>query len=379
MNAPRASQAAVLFAGGGTGGHIFPALAIREELGARQPGIACSFLCSQRLIDASILSNEKAEFEALPAKPFGVRPLTLVRFLSSWGPSIRQTRAAIRTAREQGHPVVLVAMGGFVAAPAAQAARAERTETVLINLDAVPGKANRWIARRVARRLSAATGPAVPEAWERIPPIVRSSSLTRGEAPDCRKRLGLEPDHRTLLVTGGSQGARSINELMMEVCRSHPAWLEGWQVLHQSGEGADPALADAYSGAGVEAKVVPFIEDMGSAWGGADLAIARSGAGNVGEAWANAVPSVFLPYPYHRDQHQRLNAIPLTDAGSAIVVNDLIGPRETLGASGDLLSGVLTEADRRAAMRAAGAHLGPADGASRAAEAILGALGRCTQ
>src|SRR5690606_17160522 len=118
---------------------------------------------------------------------------------------------------ERGGPgrIVAVAMGGFVAAPCAQAARVEKVELALVNLDAVPGKANRWIARRADRVLTAAdVGP--PE-WARIGAIVRRQALAPGSPAACRAALGLDPDRPVLLVTGASQGARSLNELMVEL------------------------------------------------------------------------------------------------------------------------------------------------------------------
>jgi len=372
---PGAGQPTIIFAGGGTGGHLFPALAIRERLLERTLDLRTLFLCSPRPIDAEILSRHGVDFRSIPARPFGLRPRALARFLASWGPSLRQARQHLRALTDAGSPVVLVAMGGFAAAPAVQAARVEKVPVILVNLDAVPGKANRWIARHAAKRLSAAQSPEVPGGWTTIPPIVRSASRPGAPPPQCKAALGLDPGLPLLLVTGGSQGARSVNELMDRICSSHAEWLAGWQVLHQTG--ADPSLdlARAYEQAGIPARVVPFIHTMGDAWGAADLAIARAGAGNVAEAWASGVPTVFMPYPYHRDQHQRKNAAPLVEAGAARVVTDRIDPGATLAESGRRLAGLLTSAGERARLAGAMARLGPADGAERAAAAILESLG----
>src|SRR5947207_662215 len=144
-----------LFAGGGTGGHIFPALAIAEQLRARAGGgpsaARCLFLCSSRPLDAQILSREREDYKIIPARPFGLRPLALLRFIRSWAPSIREARRIIREQRCAGYDLRIAAMGGFVAAPIVQAARVEKAPVLLVNMDAVPGKANRWIARHAAR------------------------------------------------------------------------------------------------------------------------------------------------------------------------------------------------------------------------------------
>jgi UDP-N-acetylglucosamine--N-acetylmuramyl-(pentapeptide) pyrophosphoryl-undecaprenol N-acetylglucosamine transferase len=352
---------AYVFAGGGTGGHIFPALAIAEHL----RGFRCTFVCSDRQLDAEILRKERAEFRVIPAKPAGLRPRALWRFMRSWGPSVRASRAIIGECRRDGAEVVVVAMGGFVAAPVVQAACAERARVVLVNMDVVPGKANRWVARRAYRIVTSAPVPGSP--WERVPPIVRAAAKASGTPAQCRTELGLDPSRRTLLVTGASQGARSINTLLTTLIRERPEAFAGWQVVHQTGAGEDKAVAEAYAAAGIAALVRPFFDCMGLAWGAADLAVSRAGAGSVAEAWANAVPTVFLPYPYHRDQHQRFNAGPLTDAGAALTETDpVIGG----AGAGQAIIALLTDAARREAMRRAYQALGAADGALRIARIL---------
>jgi UDP-N-acetylglucosamine:LPS N-acetylglucosamine transferase len=109
---------------------------------------------------------------------------------------------------------------------------------------------------------------------------------------------------------------------------------------------------------------------MGQAWGAADLAVSRAGAGSVAEAWANRVPTLFLPYPYHKDQHQRFNAAPLVDAGGAVLADDLIDPARNVAGAGKTLLELMASPDRRSSLRAALTRLGPADGADRIAAAL---------
>ncbi|MBC7836051.1 MAG: UDP-N-acetylglucosamine--N-acetylmuramyl-(pentapeptide) pyrophosphoryl-undecaprenol N-acetylglucosamine transferase [Phycisphaerales bacterium] len=377
-SAPRATST-YLFAGGGTGGHIFPGLAIAESLeslAAAQGGhILCLFLCSNRPLDARILAPYNRPFHILPAAPLSVRPRALVRFAAAWGPSIRATRALIRAARTSG-PVHMVAMGGFVAAPAVQAARAEHIPITLANLDAVPGKANRWIARHAHTVFTALPVSATyAETWTTVPPIVRAAARATSSKSACRAALGLSPDRSTLMVTGGSQGARTINRLLFDLAPS-PA-LRGWQVLHQCGntDGSSPSIDDlrtAYAAASIPSVVAPFVTTMSDWWGAADLAISRSGAGSVGEAWANQVPALFLPYPYHRDQHQKFNAAPLVSAGAGLLTEDCIDPAANLASIGPLLAGLLTNPDTLASMTTAYASLDPADGARRIADSLFG-------
>lgn len=358
-----------IFAGGGTGGHIFPALAIAEQLRAADPGAAFLYLVSSRPLDAEVLAARGERFVPLPARPLLTSPLGVARFVGSWGPSVRAARGAIREA--QGRGPHLVAMGGFVCPPAVQAARAQRVPVSLVNLDAVPGLANRWAARRAGRVLTSAPVPG--RRWEAVGPIVRAQALPGGTPGECRRRLGLDPDRPTLFVSGGSQGARSINRFMAAFARAEGSALAGWQVIHQTGPDAEGGLAEAYAAGGTGAMVVPFLTEVGLAWGAADLAVARAGAGSVAEAWASRTPTVFLPYPHHADEHQRANARPLEAAGGAVVVTDRIDPEANLAEHGAMLAALLSYAQRREAMRGALAGLGPADGAARVAAALLDA------
>lgn len=371
-----------LFAGGGTGGHIYPALAIAEELKARAgDSVRIIVLCSDRAIDAQILRQEKTNYRAIPARPLSARPKALIKFAVSWGAAIRAARQAIAQAQRLGDGtprVELVAMGGFVAAPCAQAAQVSGVPVTMINMDAVPGKANRWIARRAQRVITSAAvvGRAAERAsgWTLVPPIVRAAARPPGDAATCRTQLGLDPATRTLLVTGASQGARSINRLLVRLIADQRKAFDGWQVVHQSGAGDDEATKAAYDAAGIRAVVKPFFDPMGVCWGAADLAISRAGAGSVAEAWASHTPTVFLPYPYHRDQHQRFNAMPLEQAGGAITctdhIDEVINQTRERGPGRSLLE-LMADAPRRDAMRRALQKLGPADGAAKIAAILL--------
>lgn len=370
---PPAPSRVFIFAGGGTGGHLFPGLAITEQLRALDPASRAVFACSPRPLDAEILRVAGVEFEAIRAAPFSARPRGLVKFIGSWGGAVRQGRAMIRAARGDGHAVHVVAMGGFVAAPVVQAARAERCPVTLINLDAAPGLANRWIARHARDTLTAAEveGRA---AWLRIAPIVRSAARPPGGPEHCRRLLNLHPLRPTLLVTGGSQGARSINELMVRLARDHAeSFTAGpWQVFHQAGSVPLDEIREAYTRAGITAHVEAFFDPMGPYWGAADFAVARAGAGNVAEAWASATPCVFLPYPYHKDEHQRRNAQRLQSAGCCVIARDLIEPEANVAGPGREILALLADAGRRRSMREAFTRLGPADGAESAARRLLG-------
>lgn len=165
--------------------------------------------------------------------------------------------------------MTVIAMGGFVAAPMAQAAHVERHRLVLVNLDAVPGLANRWISGRAddvftASALSDHAPHTAKSRWTTVPPIVRSGAITTESAEACRTTMGLDPNRPTLLVTGASQGAGSINEMMIELVRSdaHAFKESGWQIIHQTGRQGADAVRRAYREAGIPC----VVEEFFAAW-----------------------------------------------------------------------------------------------------------------
>jgi UDP-N-acetylglucosamine--N-acetylmuramyl-(pentapeptide) pyrophosphoryl-undecaprenol N-acetylglucosamine transferase len=373
----------VIFAGGGTGGHIFPGIAIAEQLEAMMSagegggGVVCRFAVSNRPLDGEILKQVGREFVVIPAQPFGVRPKALINFVRSWGGAVRAGRAMIRAMRESCRGgVEVIAMGGFVAAPVVQAARAENVPISLVNLDAVPGRANRWISKHCGRVYSTARVPqgslrGGKTGVEVVPPIVRTAARAPGDAKACRAKLGLDPSRKTVMVTGASQGAKSINSFMLRFASEAKVLREGgWQVVHQTGKGEVERVREGYKAAGVDAVVAEFFDGMGTLWGAADIAVSRSGAGSVAEAWANCVPTIFLPYPYHKDQHQKFNAMGLAEAGGAVIVDDAIEAEKNMQGAGRVLSELCRDEGKRAAMRGAYEKLGAADGEVRIARGI---------
>jgi UDP-N-acetylglucosamine--N-acetylmuramyl-(pentapeptide) pyrophosphoryl-undecaprenol N-acetylglucosamine transferase len=366
---PQQTRRTFVFAGGGSGGHLSPGLAIAERLGEMDDTARAHFVCSRRDVDRTMLAEARVAFDQLPGSPLSLRPLGLLRFARDFVRSRRAARAVLdRTGAEH-----VVALGGFIAAPAVAAAAARRTPVTLVNLDAPPGRANRWIARRCDQVLSAVPVPEMPRFARRVVGMpVRRGAMAPGPADACRRELGLDPEAPTLLVTGASQGARSINALLGALVESDPTAFNGWQVLHLSGAADAQRLRSAYAAAGVPAEVRPFLHGMGAAWGAADLAVSRAGASSVAEAWANAVPTVFLPYPHHRDRHQHRNAQPMAEAGGAIVEVDRPDPDENLRRSGTVIRELLRDERRRETMRSSLRRQRAPDAAATIARLLLG-------
>ena len=344
------AEGSIVLAGGGTGGHIAPGIAIAEEIADLAPGIGAVFACSTRAVDARMLEHVGADFIPIAAEGLSLRPARLYRFARAFLAGRAQSRALLAGR----HARAVVSLGGYVTAPVASAARALKVPILLVNLDATPGKANRLVARGAARILTAVPTPTMPDFAERVVGMpIRRAAIATGGAGDARVRLGLEAGFKTLLVTGASQGASSLNDLLALLVREERPAFSGWQVLHLVGNADRAPIEAAYRAAGVRASVVPFIHEMGLAWRAADLALSRAGANSVAEAIHNAVPTVFAPYPYHADLHQRWNAEPYAREGVAVLADDLIDAKRNRATLGAALVALMTDDGRREAMRAA--------------------------
>ena len=363
----------ILFAGGGSGGHISPGLAIAERLHELEPDVTCVFACSERPIDAIMLEDAGATWRAIPARPPRPHPLALIRFAWSWPRSVAAAGAMLRKHRVDR----VVAMGGFVAAPVVRAAGRRGVPTLLLNIDDPPGRANRWMAPRCDAVLTAIDLPGDPGfARETVGMPVRRKAIAVEAPGTCRAALGLDPGLRTLLVTGASQGAATIDALATAFASVESGSLEGWQILHLAPPHREATVRDAYDAAGVRSRVHPFLHEMGLAWGSADLALSRAGANSVAEAAANAVPTLFLPFPWHGDGHQRRHAQRLVGEGGAELVEDRVDVDANLREAGQVLLSLLEEDDRRDAMRRALLRSTDPDAAAHLARLLLDPLPR---
>lgn len=364
----------MLFAGGGTGGHIYPNVAIAERLDDTLRAESVHFLVSDRPSDAQTMRKLGLRFSTSGVRPLPPlrKPWRAVGFLFAWRRAIGQCIRLI----EQHDIRVVIATGGFVSGPALVAARRLGIARAMVNLDAIPGKANVHLRRECTTVFSAYASEVLPQARVIGFPL-RRSSVGQGDRGAARERLGLEPGRPTLFVTGATHGAESLIRAMMAIVGdpARAAGLATWQVFHQCG-GFDPTvLQAAYDAAGVRAKVVAYCDRMGDAWHAADLAISRAGAGSVAEAWANATPTIFSPNPYHADGHQRANTRPLVDAGGAVIVTDHIEPDRNVGPLGGALEELIADEARRQDMRQRLIDARPPDGATEVAAWITDALG----
>ncbi len=374
MRQPATQSPTIVFAGGGSGGHISPGIAIAESLARQGAGAASArtvFLCSTRPIDATMLAEAGMDFHAIPAAPISGHPLKLLRFVREFAKGRKLAQGLLREVDAS----LVVALGGFVTGPVVAAAKRLNVSVVLLNLDAKPGRANRWIAGRSDLVMTTIETPQHPGfASRKVGFPLRRSAVAGLSRPECRTAAGLAPDIPVLLVTGASQGATSINNLLMHLARQHADLFRGWQVLHLAGAGADQEVRSTYQQLGIRARVEPFVHQMANAWGAADLAISRAGANSVAEAAANGVPTIFLPYPYHRDLHQKWNAQPLADSGGAVIVIDQIDAAANARAVLPLLRRLMNDSAALGSMSQALQRLAQPNAADEIANLLLARL-----
>jgi len=312
MTAPIAPFPYVAIACGGTGGHLFPGLAVAEELVGRNCPVAL-FISPKEVDQQSVRTAKGVEIFILPAVAFqrGSRFAFMQGAWRSW--------SAARKLFQARPPCAALAMGGFTSAPPILAAKQAGAKTFLHESNAIPGRANRWIAHPVDQAFvgfpSAAARLHVREATVTGTPV-RSEFHTRPPEA-CRLALGFDPARPVVLVMGGSQGASGINDLMLASLPLLAKRAPHWQWLHLTGPHDADKAKQAYVSLGVQASVHPFLAEMDLALGAASAAISRAGASSLAELAAMRVPALLVPFPYAADNHQFCNAFAVAESGAA--------------------------------------------------------------
>ena len=362
----------VFFAGGGTGGHLYPALAVAAQLIALDPDIDIRFLCSSRPIDDAILSKTPYAYTPLSAQGLELKPAALIRFARTFRDSARVARRQI----EKSTDPVIVGVGGFASSPVCWAAHRLGLPTALINVDSVPGKAN---------RLNARWASAVFIHFEDTMPAFSRFRKASVHAHGCPLRegfsnpqpsraieaLGLDAHKKILLITGASSGCQSINDAVAEILPDLEAYADQWQVVHLTGHrNYEEVCAHGPKGM-LSYHVQAYYDQMADLMKAADVIIGRSGAVSVAEYAASGVPSICMPYPHHKDHHQYINAGKLVEAGAAIMVDDLPDLKDRSEWLWDELEPLLKNEDTRLAMAKACGQVATPDAAKKIAENLL--------
>lgn len=309
----------IAFAAGGTGGHLYPALGTAVELVRRDRACECLFLVSQRGVERRILEGAGFPFAELPASAFG--SVCSYRAIPALARMIRAYREAGRLMRERGTQA-LAGFGAYASVPPVLAARAMGIGVVIHEQNAVMGRANRLLSR-IADAVALGMpleGDQRAGARREVTGIPLRPGILRGmERGEARRILGLSPGGFTLLVAGGSQGARALNGAAAGAAGAL-AREKGMQVVHLAGERDCGDVRQAYRAAGVAAAVFPYLDEMERAYAAADFAVCRAGAMTLAELSQAGLPAIVVPFPHAAGNHQEANARRYEKAGGVEVL-----------------------------------------------------------
>lgn len=348
----------IVFAGGGTGGHLCPAVAVAEELVRLEPRARVEFLGSGKDLERQILAPTGFSYHVTDCAP--------VNLGGAWknAKGVFQARRLLRKLE----PDLVLGLGGYVSAPGVFAARTRGTPIVLFEPNAVAGNANRVLARWAQAAYvhfpeTELGCPTLPLGTPIGNAVLRGLGCSRMAAI---RALGLDPRFPTLLITGGSQGARPLNTWV----REHLVRAQGARInaIHLCGAGADvDDLRAVYAAVDVPAYVQPFVRQIGTLYRAADLALVRGGGGTLAELAAVGLPARVVPLPTSAGDHQRQNAAAFAASGAGDVLEQ---DALDAGAFDDTLA-LLTDAERLKGWKAAATRAGRPQAARRVAEDLL--------
>ncbi len=318
----------VVIAGGGTGGHLFPGVAIAEEFRRRDGANQVLFIGTRRGLEARVLPQIGFDLETLDVE--GIKGRGMVRSLAALTKIPRSLIESRRILRSFG-PDVVIGVGGYASGPAVLAARFMGVPTAIAEQNAIPGETNKILGRFVDRIFVSFSETT---RWFRPERVRVTGNPIRVSIAGAHRREKKTGELFGLLIFGGSQGAHRINLAVLEALPHLRDLKEKIRITHQTGKDDLEMVKKGYSDQGMEADVLPFITDMASAYGKADLLICRAGATSIAEITASGKAALFVPFPYAVNDHQTKNAELLVNRGAAEMI-----PERNL--TGERLSGII--------------------------------------
>jgi UDP-N-acetylglucosamine--N-acetylmuramyl-(pentapeptide) pyrophosphoryl-undecaprenol N-acetylglucosamine transferase len=351
-----------IIACGGTGGHLFPGIAVAEVL--RQRGHEVLLFVSEKEIDGLALSTRSQfRFEKLPTVGF---PSVLSPRIFGFIRRFTESLSLCRSIYTKFNPQIVLGMGGFTSTAPILAGRMRGISTLVHESNAIPGKANRLAAKMVGAVLLGFKEAAqfFPRVRTEVTGTPIRTELKRLDKESARQKLGLQPGVTTLLVMGGSQGASGINQAMIKSAPSLRAAAAGLQIIHLSGSRDERLVADNYRREQIPAFVAAFHHHMEEVYSAADFAVARSGAASLAELAFFGLPTILIPFPYAADDHQTRNAEIFARAGAAVVLKESDLTAESFTQK---IRGMIDHPEQLRRMSEKSLQLAPGDAANRVA------------
>jgi UDP-N-acetylglucosamine--N-acetylmuramyl-(pentapeptide) pyrophosphoryl-undecaprenol N-acetylglucosamine transferase len=357
----------LMLTGGGTGGHLFPAVATAENLSSRVVGSEILFVGTKRKLDRSYL--EQFGFSVKTIHSYGLKGKKIPALIKALAVlPVSFCEACYHIIRFRPH--VVCGVGGYVTGPVVAAAWLLRKPTVIHEQNSVPGLANRKLGPLVTRICIS-----LPQSEKYFPPgkTVLTGNPVRKKILEVAQAAKSHPDKMTIVVLGGSQGAHAINKLMVDVLTSGDEAFAGLQVIHQTGRNDEEMVSKAYQDSGIEAKVAPFFTDMGSVYDQADLVVSRAGATTLAEIAVLGKPAILIPYPFAADDHQQKNGAWYVDSGAAVLLSEKELTPEILGTA---LKEIIMSPEKRRKMSVAMRKLSMPDAADKIVDICLTLVGK---
>jgi UDP-N-acetylglucosamine--N-acetylmuramyl-(pentapeptide) pyrophosphoryl-undecaprenol N-acetylglucosamine transferase len=362
----------IVIAGGGTGGHLYPGIAVARELRRRVPGIAVTFAGTARGIESKVVPREGFELDVLRSAGLkGMSIGSLARGLSLLPLSAIDAWTIVARRR----PQLVIGVGGYSSGPVVAVAAARGVPTMLLEQNAVPGLTNRWLSRVV--KAAAVTFDSTQaffgsKAFVSGNPVRPEFFAATG--PQQESGVDDQTSVTRVLVFGGSQGAHAINLAMVEAAPQLATGGPPLRLVHQTGDRDVEMVRTAYRKAGLQADVEPFLYDMGRQLGQADVVVCRAGATTLAEITAAGKAAILIPLPTATDDHQRKNAEALVAAGAAEV---LLQQDVTGAVLANRIASLAKDHERRRRMAVAARRLAKPDAARAIVDRAIELIGPC--
>lgn len=357
-------MATIALAGGGTGGHVYPALAIGDVL--RERGHEVLYYGDPERLEGRVAPERGYTFREVHAMQYP-RGGVVGKVLFAWG--LFRSVIATRSMLKRDKVDLVLGVGGYISAPPVLAAWTLGSKRVIHEANAVPGKANQLCGRfadAILLTFERTRGRFPDDKPRHLVGVPVNPKVLSGDRAAARARYGLDPDRPVVLFVGGSLGAAKINELAVATARAD----RDFQVLHLTGPRYYDEVAAAV-GSGSDAVLVGYEDRMGDAYAAADLAVCRSGSSTLAELCGAGLPSILIPSPNVTENHQEENARGLEDGGAAVVI---VEAGWNLDSNVAKVAELLADADRLSAMRAGALGLAKLDAARQAADIVESTL-----
>jgi UDP-N-acetylglucosamine--N-acetylmuramyl-(pentapeptide) pyrophosphoryl-undecaprenol N-acetylglucosamine transferase len=363
----------IVFSGGGTGGHLFPGLAVAKRLAASVPNVRITFCGSGKAFEQHHVAQAGFGYLAMSSRPLPNGAREAVAFVVE---NLAGYLTARRFLRDE-HVAAVVGLGGYASAPMAKAAARLHVPLVLLEQNVIPGRATRWLSRN-ATLLCTAFEATQEKIRNRCPIRVTGNPVRETIQP----RNVYPSRSRRLVILGGSGGARSLNESVPPALYKVREGLQSWQIVHQTGEAGLNDAKTLYGKLGLNAHVVPFLPNMPKVLAETDFVICRAGGTTLAELAVANVPGVLLPYPRATDDHQLVNAQHFAEGGGCVALDERTSPEPLDDRLASVLGPLLFDEALRNRMSEAMRELARPNAASDVAEliwSIVSSRSRCAE